>query len=206
MRKTLLITPALVLFAAIVAPTVFEGQDIDYTVNQTVGIGSMTGTITTDGTIGTLTTADTIGWNLTITDGTTTLLLTPSDSFVFDSGSALSATATALIWNYSIGPGTAEEFYAFYPRGGGVGDWVSIPTGINPSDMGFFQIYNLDRDAVDLQGGSMSGTKVIASVQTVPEGGGALIYLLLAGASCFGAIFFSSRNRFRKNYSLMVGF
>ena len=40
----------------------------------------------------------------------------------------------------------------------------------------------------------MSGTKVIASVQTVPEGGGALIYLLLAGASCFGAIFFSSRN------------
>ena len=128
MRKTLLITPALVFFAAIVAPTVFEGQDINYTVNQTVGIGSMTGTITTDGTIGTLTTADTIGWNLTITDGTTTLLLTPSDSFVFDSGSALSATATAFIWNYSIGPGSNRILRIlsqrwWYRRMGQYPDW-----------------------------------------------------------------------------------
>ena len=202
MRKTLLITPALVFFAAIVAPTVFEGQDINYTVNQTVGIGSMTGTITTNGTIGTLTTADTVSWNITITDGTTTLLLTPSDSSVFDSGSALSATATALIWNYSIGPGSIE-FYGFYPNGGGVGDWVSFP---NPSDTGVFQIYNLDRDAVDLQSGQMSGSQVIARAPAVPEGGASLIYLLLAGGSCLGAIFFSSRNRSRKYYSLMAGF
>lgn len=31
----------------------------------------------------------------------------------------------------------------------------------------------------------------------VPEGGSALLYLLLAGASCFGAMFFSSRNQLR---------
>ena len=31
--------------------------------------------------------------------------------------------------------------------------------------------------------------------QYVPEGGAALLYLLLAGASCFGAMFFHSRNR-----------
>jgi hypothetical protein len=31
---------------------------------------------------------------------------------------------------------------------------------------------------------------------TAPEGGGALLYLLLAGASCFGAIYFNSHNRF----------
>jgi hypothetical protein len=33
---------------------------------------------------------------------------------------------------------------------------------------------------------------------SVPEGGAALLYLLFAGASCFGAMLFSSRNRFGK--------
>jgi hypothetical protein len=34
--------------------------------------------------------------------------------------------------------------------------------------------------------------------ESVPEGGTALLYLLLAGASCFGAMLFSSRNQFGK--------
>jgi hypothetical protein len=34
--------------------------------------------------------------------------------------------------------------------------------------------------------------------ECVPEGGTALLYLLLAGASCFGAMLFSSRNRLGK--------
>jgi hypothetical protein len=54
--------------------------DIDYTVNLTFpatpsappgtnfGPGSLTGTITTDGTIGTLATADIVNWNLTATE------------------------------------------------------------------------------------------------------------------------------------------
>ena len=33
---------------------------------------------------------------------------------------------------------------------------------------------------------------------TVPEGGAALLYLLLVGLACFGAMLFSSRNRFGK--------
>ena len=33
---------------------------------------------------------------------------------------------------------------------------------------------------------------------SVPEGGKSLLYMLLAGAPCFGAMFFSSRNQFGK--------
>jgi hypothetical protein len=36
---------------------------------------------------------------------------------------------------------------------------------------------------------------------TTPEGGAAFLYLLLAGASCFGAMFFNARNRFGNRLS-----
>src|ERR1700676_476472 len=52
MRKSLWITVA--LFVVVVAPAVLRADDITYTVNQPVGPGSVTGFITTDGTIGTL--------------------------------------------------------------------------------------------------------------------------------------------------------
>ena len=69
MRKTLRIIPVLLLFAAIGAPTVARA-DITYAVDETVGAGSATGFITTDGTIGILDTADILNWNLTLNDGT----------------------------------------------------------------------------------------------------------------------------------------
>jgi hypothetical protein len=34
-----------------------------------------------------------------------------------------------------------------------------------------------------------------SNVMVVPEGGAAWMYLLLAGAPCFGAVFFHSRNK-----------
>lgn len=40
--------------------------------------------------------------------------------------------------------------------------------------------------------GCLSGNEMF---QLVPEGGAALLYLLLAGVSCFGAMFFRSRNQ-----------
>jgi hypothetical protein len=33
---------------------------------------------------------------------------------------------------------------------------------------------------------------------TIPEGGASLLYLLLAGSACFGAMFLASRGRFAK--------
>jgi hypothetical protein len=183
MRKSLLIIP--VLFLLLFAATVLRASDITYTVNQTVGIGSMTGTITTDGVIGTLAIADTVGWNLTINDGTATLLLTPSDSTVQGIGSALSASPTGLTYNYSIGD-TVIDFYGFDPNGGGVGDWVSLAA---PQDKGLFQIFNLNGDGVDLSTatvGLRTGSQVIATVSAVPEPG--TFGLMMIGLGSLGLV------------------
>jgi len=57
---------------------------------------------------------------------------------------------------------------------------------------GFAGPYNLDRDISGVyQDGGNNGVGVLFSV---PEGGATLLYLLLAGAGSFGAIFFRSRN------------
>ena len=48
--------------------------DITYTINDTVGAGTVTGTITTDGFLGTLATSDIIDWNLVLTNGFGTTL------------------------------------------------------------------------------------------------------------------------------------
>lgn len=60
--------------------------------------------------------------------------------------------------------------------------------------------YNLNRDISGVyQDGGNNGVGVTftATQVNVPEGGAALLYLLLAGAGCFGAISFRSRNGVR---------
>jgi hypothetical protein len=46
------------------AASICGASPITYSVNQTVGAGSVSGFIETDGTIGTLTTANILNWNL----------------------------------------------------------------------------------------------------------------------------------------------
>jgi len=89
--------------------------NIIYTVDTTVTSSDPTGnplqtdtvdgTITTDGTIGVIGPGDVVSWNLDLIDGLNSANdfdLTPANStLVEDTGSALSATATALIFNYS---------------------------------------------------------------------------------------------------------
>ena len=102
MRKSLWITVA--LFVVVVAPAVLRADDITYTVNQPVGPGSVTGFITTDGTIGTLSITDILDWNLTLNDGHgDTVDLTPSNSGVVYTGSDLTASSSDLMFNFSGG-------------------------------------------------------------------------------------------------------
>ena len=78
---------------------------ITYTmVNNTVGAGSITGNIETDGVIGIVSQVDILTWSLLLNDGTTTFdLFGPptGNSQVFESGADLSATATELLYNFS---------------------------------------------------------------------------------------------------------
>jgi hypothetical protein len=84
---------------------VSSASPITYSVNRTVGIGSVTGSIQTDGTLGVLTAASITDWDLHLTDGTNTFELTGplsgNDSVVFIQGTDVSATATQLLYNFS---------------------------------------------------------------------------------------------------------
>jgi len=85
---------------------------ITYTVNQTIGSGSVTGTITTDGAVGALSQADFLSWNLLLTGaGGATFNLTEggsgvevgniSDPFNPNAGNAdLTADAQNIYFNY----------------------------------------------------------------------------------------------------------
>ncbi len=90
--------------------------DVVYSINQTsstpetagefaVLSDTVVGTITTDGKIGALETADILGWNLELKDNIRPSLdftLTPANSGIwFDTGDGLSATATALSFDFS---------------------------------------------------------------------------------------------------------
>jgi hypothetical protein len=75
---------------------------IIYNVNRTVVLGSVTGTITTDGTIGTLATNDITSWNLTLNGpAASPFNLTNLNSGVEIIGNDLSADATNLYFDFS---------------------------------------------------------------------------------------------------------
>ncbi len=84
-------------------------QATTYLGNRTIGTGSAILSITTDGTIGVLGAANITDWTITLSEGGTnfTLLgpLSGSNSAISLSGSALSATATDLLFNFSAPSG-----------------------------------------------------------------------------------------------------
>jgi hypothetical protein len=102
MRKILLAS-ALATALAAGAPAIGSASVI-FNVNQTIGAGGVTGTITTDGTLGALASANLVDWALTLNDGATTFLLTSVNSEVgFILGKALSETASHLLFDTANG-------------------------------------------------------------------------------------------------------
>ena len=103
--KTIGMRLASILFAMLLMVGVATASPITYSVNRTIGTGSVTGTIQTDGTIGALTAANITDWNLTLNDGISTFILTGplsgNNSHVFTTGNDVSATASALSFNFS---------------------------------------------------------------------------------------------------------
>jgi hypothetical protein len=95
-------TKLLGLIACMALLGVSQAKATTYSV---INATSVTGTITTDGTIGLLDKANITDWSLTLFG---TDVLNPSDSFLgFSLTSGLSATSTQLLFNYS---GSSLEF------------------------------------------------------------------------------------------------
>lgn len=101
MGRYLAFTVVVMLFGVVVA----NASPITYSVNRTIGIGSVTGFIETDGTLGGLTAANVVDWSLLLNDGTSTYTITGplsgSNSVVYSQGADVTASATQLLFNFS---------------------------------------------------------------------------------------------------------
>jgi hypothetical protein len=186
------------LFSAAVSSA--EATAITYTVNEgglqaqtcfpsCSSFGSLTGTITTDGTVGVGLGASIItGWNLYLNDGTNLVNLTSANSLLSaPAGSMsnfpdlLSATSSELNFNFSAlsgdtfrdgivftsstnGAELAEIFTSFFYPGqqvepGGVGIWTG---GIGHPDLGLFVDYQTGTQPIATGG-------VPDAIASVPE-------------------------------------
>jgi len=177
MQKSLSLIPVLLLFAALVAASAARAGDVTYTVDQKVGDGSITGTITTNGTMGKLNYIEIDSFSFGVSDDNNSMSTissgkegkTPAVNEIQIGGSDLTASASALTFNFS---GTDNGYLAFentLPNGAieiicwGNGVWpcsFKDPQGI--------AIYNLAGDGQYTFQGE-TGNQVIASVASTPE-------------------------------------
>ena len=165
-------------------------DDITYTVDETVGSGSVTGSITTDGMIGILNTSSIVSWNLVVSDGTDpSFNLIPTDSTEVVVGPDLTATATQLLFNFN--DPTEAYFLIESPVVGGDGPFDCYIS--THSCGGFDPGNNVAVDALSpISNGqyrSLTGDDVIAStgstaVTTTPEPGA----LPLLGVGLLGLV------------------
>jgi hypothetical protein len=90
-----------------VVPVAASAAPITYNVNHIIGAGSIVGTIQTDGTVGVLSVGNFLDWILTLSSpnlaGGSPDVITKSSGNTILLGSALSATPTALIFNFAAG-------------------------------------------------------------------------------------------------------
>jgi len=150
------------LFAAVGAPGVLRATpvDITYTVNLTIGAGTATGFITTDGTFGTLGLADILAWNLVFDDGTNTVDLTPSNSITGDGGLAPGLAATAINLTFSFSPGNEFYFTGVAPTHGE----LCYDAGTNCAAAPSVSLWNVGGDGQFDVDSAVDGEEIMASV------------------------------------------
>jgi hypothetical protein len=194
MKKVSLVSLACATALAI-SPAVLVGQTVDfsYTYSDSQGV-SASGTLT-----GTLIAPD----EYDITSGTISIT----------SGGAVQGSGGVLLSNPNA-PGTTTNTTL---AGGGTYltyDDLLFP-GSNPQLDGNGLLFDLNGVAVNIWGDGVSeyqafegnylfndnGSGTFNAVNA-PEGGAALLYLLVAGGACFGAMFFSSRSRIENRASI----
>ena len=145
-----------------------------YNMNLSIGTGTVTGPVTTDGNTGTLTAADFTNWDLTIKDGATSATLlgpgfgTAANSIDQMNGSSVSATPGNITFNFS--GSAAANAYLFFESSSGPVDFVCFGPGGGGS---FHDVcasgQNGNVEAFEINGGDnqsilLSGTQPIATI------------------------------------------
>lgn len=163
-------------FGTLIAPTVLKADNIEYAVDQSLPSGSITGTITTDGTLGTLAAANIVGWNLTSMVGASSQVLTPLDSQVSGTGNDLTATPTALTLDFSNLNYGYLSFNAISPDLG-YAVWVA---GYVSGSYGYVAANVTDNVGLETYQYE-SGSQGIATVTDTPEPGTSSLMLIGLG-------------------------
>jgi hypothetical protein len=127
---------------------------------------SLTGSLTTDGTIGTLSGGNFLSYQINLSNGFGSETLTSANSNLQINGSALSATSSQLIFSFNGDP-ISDTFYisGYYPNGG-----FQLEEGsVIPSFSGGVEVY-LGSALAGANGfEDLSGDQAIANVSAVPE-------------------------------------
>ena len=162
MKSLLLAACAAISLAGAADATTYVG-------NRTAGTATAALSITTDNTIGVLSTANITDWTISMTDGAVSFTLfgpqSGNNSGLLISGTALSATATSLLFDFSAASGFAlfqapdvgsgQTFYC--TQISGCFDFSGPGEGIDANSNFAFQR------------NSLTGSQVIATAGNVPE-------------------------------------
>lgn len=161
MRKSLvtLLLSLLTLFASALA---YAGPI--YTVNRTIGAGSVVGTIETDGTLGPLQAANVLDWNLSLDDGIFSFNLQGEfNSQVFVNSTGFTASPTNLLFDFTGPPG--QQVVVFQQTGATSENFWCL-TGVAGSLCG---ISSAEVVAVAFQAFTLqSGTVPVADIGLAP--------------------------------------
>jgi hypothetical protein len=93
----------MILLGTCCALAAVPAQAIVYTGNHSVDTGSVSLSLTTDGTLGVLAAGNVTAWSFTLSNAGGTVTLDNSNSaFTFLSGSSFQATATDIVFDYTV--------------------------------------------------------------------------------------------------------
>lgn len=191
------------VFIALFACASVASANITYNVNRTIGGGSVSGFIVTNGALGTLSDANLVDWQLTVSapnlqggPNSFIQMSNPGNNFlgVSISGTAVSATASDLYFNFGVGNDSFLVFYSLNNAATAISYWclTAGPISCNgetpPSENIGFDANGQSNAASEFRG--QAGNVSIASVSAVPEP--ETYAMMLAGLGLLG---FAARRR-----------
>lgn len=168
MKKYIFRLKGLVLLAMLFISTSSSGATI-YNVNRFIGGGSVTGTITTDGSIGILSSSNFLNWELHLNDSITSFTLFGLNSGSANStlrlvGDAFSATSSELIFDFSVS-GFSFALFQNPTDGSGINWWCLEGTSCSNNPGGETVGININGP---IQFSPYTGQQIIASTSSTP--------------------------------------
>jgi hypothetical protein len=172
------------LAAAALAFAATASQAATYVSSRTIGTSTANLSITTDDTLGTLIADNILDWSVVLTIGADTVSLfgpnSGDNSVMYFRGSALSATATNLVFDFTV-PG--QNYLGFQST---MGDRsVYCIQTVNCFDQTPGEIVSLGNTFTNFARVTRSGSVAFASTASVPEA--ATWAMLVAGFGVMGA-------------------